>query len=162
MADTRWLLQQRGYRVVSDQDMRSPSYVYNHGLLPTAGDIRRLRILAILEADAVVLHDSTPRRDRRMHLFLCRIADIPVVLYHQLPAECPYVDRQHQVIASLDLLSRDRSLAGRLAELRVRLTYWKVRLREGCLSLLPTSLERRFRRRRSRLYPVPADHITTP
>ena len=131
-------------------------FVNQAGPLVTAAASEVFGYLGTAVIGLLIGPDSIPSR------FGGALADIPVVLYHQLPAECPYVDRQHQVIASLDLLSRDRSLAGRLAELRVRLTYWKVRLREGCLSLLPTSLERRFRRRRSRLYPVPADHITTP
>jgi hypothetical protein len=160
MADTRWLLQQRGYRVVSDQDMLSPNYVYNHGLRPTPGDVRRLRVLAMLECDAVVLHDATPRPDRRHHLHLCRFADIPAVRYHDLPAQCPAAQRELEVLASLDLLRHQRrSWAQRISDLRARITCWRIVLRARCLAILPKYCADRMRRRNSRIYPVSPQRI---
>lgn len=156
MADTRWLLQQRGYRVVSDQDMLSPNYVYNHGLRPTPGDVRRLRVLAMLDCDAVVIHDTTPRSDRFHHLHLCRIADIPIVRYHDLPAQCPSAQRELEVLTSLDLLRyKRRSWAQRIGDLRSRIACWRIGLSARWMAVLPKSCADRMRRRNTRNYPVP-------
>jgi hypothetical protein len=162
MADTKWLLTQRGYRVVTDQDMLSPSYVYNFGLKPTKGDIKRLRMLAIIDSDAVVIHRTTPYPERRHLEYLCRSADVHAVLYDNLPAQCPATERQCDILAGLDLLHPDNRppLLHRLA-----LALHPMHRLRSWWSVVRQHLARRRRRPHrlatTRPYPLPPDRITT-
>lgn len=104
---TKWLLEQRGYRVKCATEVASPDYQYNNGARATPTEFRRLQMLAMVDADMVVLADGMKDAAALEVLRVARFAGLRVCLHQDLPAQCPSVVREMEIMDELDLLQAD-------------------------------------------------------
>lgn len=100
---TKWLLLQRGYRCSCATDIASPDYRSNAGMAPTQAQFRQMQLVAMLEADAVVITDEMTPAQTVEVLHVCRYAGVAAVLHDELPAQCPGAMRDEEILASIAL-----------------------------------------------------------
>ena len=104
---TQWLLKQRGYTVVSATEVASPNYRHNAGMRPSARHFAQQQMLAMIEADAIVLHDELGTADALRLLAMARFAGVRALLAEELPATCPPRERDMELLDTMDLCGRD-------------------------------------------------------
>jgi hypothetical protein len=114
------LLIMRGYRVDTATDCNSANYKYNYGAMPTTNEWKRLQMMAMVDADAVVVTDDMDTADVLHLMHVARFAGLRAVLYDELPAQCPDAVREVIVLDELDLLQDTPLPLGTRLRLHVR------------------------------------------
>jgi hypothetical protein len=101
----KWQLQERGYKVVSATDLRQRD-LHCNGIEPSPDEFARMQAYEMLCADAVVVNDSMRNGDLMRLVNVCHYMGVRLVDQAELPAQCPHVVRQDEIMNELDLATR--------------------------------------------------------
>ncbi len=130
LLSTRWLLEQRGYRVDCWADL--PRMLHPHK--PTDQRMLEARIVCMINADAVVITDEMPLAElqvmRTVTSFICR----PLVKVDDLPLLAHDIQKRGETFRALDINAQpedEPNVALRLHDLVVRMRHRWSQLERG-------------------------------
>lgn len=118
---TKWLLMQRGYRVVTAGDVASPRYAPNQGMVPSEADFMRRQAYEMMRADAVVLEEEVMEHTPTVLELLkaCQWMGVAVLRYDELPAEAPTLAMRDIIIDERNLLRQERTTMSEMMVVRI-------------------------------------------
>lgn len=125
----KWQLQERGYKVVCATDLRQRD-LRSDGIEPTPDEFARMQAYEMLCADSVVVNDTMRQADMMRLLNVAHFIGVRVVDQAELPAQCPHVVRQDEIMDALDLATRN-TMPGLRQEVVATLQYVKGRVAQA-------------------------------